>query len=183
MSDSALVPAPSPASLSNLDTMSAMLQGVASAPLQYVYSKPAPDPTDEDATLEYAAEISGFLAGDADYKASDALGLVINLVHVFLHPAIVRETDDDGNWTGGYKSTERIVLIDDQGATYECQSDGLFQSLLAIFQLPGIGTPNLWKKPLRVTIKQVSVRDKWRTFKLQVLGPSQETPSLKKKTR
>ena len=165
--------------------MSAVLSGdVTTTPLlQYVYTKPLPDEADEDATLEYAAEVSGFLAGNADYKVGDCIGTVINARHFFMHRATVRETDDEGNWTGEYKETERVVIVEEDGTSYECQSDGVVASLMAIFQLPGIGLPTKWKKPLRMAIRQVTVRDKWRTFKLQVLGPNQAAPKPKPKKK
>ena len=163
--------APIPASMDRME----QLADPSLAPLQYMFTKPLPDATNEDACLEYAAEISAYMGGSADHKVSEEIGTVIELRHVFAHKARVRNVDDHGDWDGTYNETDRLVLIDNDGESYECQSDGVIGSILAIFQLPGIGSPQTWKKPLRVVVKQVAVRDKWRTFKIQVLPPPKKT--------
>lgn len=177
-------PALVPTQGSGLEALAAALTGNYVAP-EYVYTIPAPQRSAfktegeyEDACLDYAAQVSSFLAGQADYKAGESVGEVIEARHFFAHPTTIHETDADGNETGEMIASQRIVIIDAEGKTYECQSQGILQSLLAIWQLPGIGTPDKWKRPLRMTIRQIEFKGRGgarRMFKLQVLAPNQSS--------
>ena len=116
--------------------------------------------------LEWASTMSNMTAG-ADYKCAEQLGTPIDLVAVFAHPVTFRKEDKE---TGEVEWVEgiRTVLLDRDGTTYDTTADGIVDSLRLIFGLPGIGSPESWQMPLPIKIKQVSVRNVWRTFKILV---------------
>ena len=139
------------------------------------FSKPAPVAPSKDASaaeheayqearLAYAADVL-HMQGKADHKAATATNERINLVHVLAHSATVRNEDTE---TGEvrYVPVDRVVLMDDEGRTYECVSGGLMQSLLILFQL--LGSPDTWRKPVPIKIVSVDVRNKWRTLKIEI---------------
>lgn len=49
----------------------------------------------------------------------------------------------------------RIVLIDEKGESYSTSSRGIFNGLSKLFAL--FGTPDHWKKPIKIKVRQVSV--------------------------
>lgn len=162
------------AALSVTDTVVDYIGALASPekyPRAVYYSRPKPTregfPTQEayeEARLDYTADAM-HMQGKGDYRASECVNERINLVAVLCHRAQVRNVDEEtGEVT--YNPVDRLVLQDDEGKTYEAVSGGLIQSLLLLFQL--MGQPHTWTKPIPVKITQVSVRDKWHTFKLEI---------------
>ncbi len=135
----------------------------------YFCSLPEPDATDRQAVLKYAAQMTHFMSA-GDYRISDVIGQEIALRHVFAHRVRVRNVDEESGEVT-YVPADRVVLVDDDGETYQGVSDGIVQSLLAIFAMPGIGHPATWTEPLPVVVKQTSVRNQWRTFRIVVADP------------
>lgn len=118
----------------------------------------------EDAKLDYAADAL-HMQGKGDFKASATVNEKINLVHILAHRASVRNEDETtGEIT--YQPIDRIVLLDDEGRTYEAASGGLFQSVRTLLEL--MGQPHTWTRPVPVVIKSVAVRGSWHTFKLEI---------------
>ncbi len=137
----------------------------------YYTSLPAPNPEDRHDVLRYAHNISRFM-GQANYRLSETIGQVILLTDVFAHRVRVRQ-EVDGHDV--YVPAERIVLVDSDSETYEGVSDGVFRSLYFIMSMPGIGQPP-WSEPLPVVVKQIAVRNTFRTFRIEVAAPEEEKP-------
>ena len=55
--------------------------------------------------------------------------------------------------TGEEINAPRIVLIDNEGKSYQCVSIGIFKCLAKIFNL--FGTPDKWGSHLSLKVKQV----------------------------
>ena len=107
--------------------------------ITYVFSMKKPDETNRAEVLTYARAITRMMS-KCNYRASEVFGQKINMVHVFGHPVKVRNVDEQtGEVT--YVDADRVVLLDDEGNTYEAVSAGLLQSLTILFRLPGIGFP------------------------------------------
>lgn len=132
--------------------------------LQYAYTKPAPDRADRAAYLAYAGDVTRLMS-KADSKVSDCIGEIINLRHVFAHPVRINMGKDDlGNPV--YLDAIRTVLLDEDGYTYECVSEGMVAGLGTIIQL--FGDPASWDGPIPVVVKQVNTTNGFRTFNLVV---------------
>ena len=142
--------------------------------LTFAYSKPRPDDTDEAACEAYAADVLRYM-GQADHRASEVIGEKIDMTGFFAHRASVRLPDVTDAYGGNaYRPVDRLVIIDADDATYECVSEGVIQSIIVLCQLPGIGHPSTWKKPRSVCFKQISVRNTFRTFKLELWQPERK---------
>ena len=152
-----------------------MLANPEQFPTRVYFSKPKPKhpgpkatPAEieahQEAMLEYTGDVL-HMQSKADFKAGSVVNEKINLVHVLAHRATVRNVNDE---TGEvkYVPVDRVVLMDDEGRTYEAVSMGLMQSILILFQL--LGQPSSWSKPIPITIKSVDVRNTWRTFKIEI---------------
>lgn len=115
--------------------------------------------------MEYAKMVMR-LTNKADFRASESFNEKILLTQVLAHKVTKREVDED---TGEvhYIPLDRIVLLDNEGRTFEAVSAGLMQSVRMIFQL--LGQPDTWTEPIPVTIRSIPVRGgEWHTFKLDI---------------
>lgn len=83
-----------------------------------------------------------------DAKLSDMINMVIEVKDVYVE--IVKLTDQN---TGEEINAPRIVLIDNEGKSYQCVSVGIFKCLAKIFNL--FGTPDKWDSHLSLKVKQV----------------------------
>lgn len=86
-----------------------------------------------------------------DHKLSDAINMEINLENVYIAPTQV--TDDQ---TGEVSILPLIVLIDASGESYVCSASGVLNALKRLFTI--FGPPNEWKEPLKIKVKQISVK-------------------------
>lgn len=103
--------------------------------------------TDEDKENAYN------LTSNPNQRVSDNVGKIINLKHVYVESITL--TNDQ---TGEVNTAPRIILIDDKGIGYVSVSKGIFNSVKKIFQL--FGTPDMWSKPIKVEVKQVTIKEK-----------------------
>lgn len=160
-----------------VDRMELLAHGI-SMKVQAVFTAPEPDPSDRRAVLAYASQVSQ-LFGKADLRAADTVNVPILMSHVFVHRARVRQED------GSYIPVDRLVVLAADGTTYEAVSAGLFDSILMLFSLPGIGHPSKWAKPLPIMFKSVPVRNTWRTLKIEVMDhdPDDETYAAESKAK
>lgn len=83
-----------------------------------------------------------------DGKLSDMINMEIAVKDVYVE--IVKLTDQN---TGEEINAPRIVLIDNEGKSYQCVSIGIFKCLAKIFNL--FGTPDKWGSHLSLKVKQV----------------------------
>ena len=83
-----------------------------------------------------------------DGKLSDMINMEIKVKDVYVE--IVKLTYQN---TGEEINAPRIVLIDNEGKSYQCVSIGIFKCLAKIFNL--FGTPDKWGSHLSLKVKQV----------------------------
>lgn len=83
-------------------------------------------------------------------KLKDMINLEISVRHVF-----AEECEYIDKETGESMPGVRIVLIDENGESYSTSSRGIFNGLSKLFAL--FGTPEHWKKAVKLKIRQVSV--------------------------
>lgn len=81
-------------------------------------------------------------------KLRDAVNMELKLKHVYAES--VDFVDEDGEITPGV----RMVLITEDGKSYQTASIGVYNCLKKMFGL--FGEPNVWKKPITIVPQQVS---------------------------
>lgn len=161
MSESAIANVPGGTVQDYDDRLSWLLPDNDGAPLSYVASFPKPAPDASLAEKIQHAEKVMPLMSKADYRVSESRDDKINMVHFLVHPVhmIDRET---GEVNGG----DRIVILDNEGASYECVSTGVFDSLRLLMAL--LGHPSTWTEPVPVTFREIETGNKRRMYKLEV---------------
>lgn len=139
------------------------------APLQVAYTEPSPDREEEpERYRKWVAKVMHYIS-DADFKITDVINEVIELRHVLAYPGVVRDEESAKNGGPLYRRIDRLVLIDAHGQSYDCSSEVMLNSVVALFQL--LGHPSTWEKPVPVIIRQPQVRDTWRALRLEVYDP------------
>lgn len=103
--------------------------------------------TDEQKALLFNA------TNNPEYRLGDCINQIISVKDVFVEAVqcVNRET-------GEANICPRIVLIDVDGKGYACVSIGIFSAIKKIFGI--FGEPANWKKPIAMTVKQVSKGDR-----------------------
>lgn len=84
------------------------------------------------------------------HKIDDYINKEIALKDVFVE--IIELANEN---TGELEQAPRIVLIDDEGESYQCVSNGIFGSLKKLMAIFGEPT---WEDPIHVIVKQVKVK-------------------------
>lgn len=84
------------------------------------------------------------------HKIDDYINKEIALKDVFVE--IIELANEN---TGELEQAPRIVLIDDEGESYQCVSNGIFGSLKKLMAIFGEPT---WEDPIQVVVKQVKVK-------------------------
>ncbi len=115
--------------------------------------------------LDYTANILR-MTSKADEQASSQANMRINLVHVLAHKVMLRDTDQETGEIRGTIPADRLVLLDDEGRTYQAVSQGLMASLRLLFTL--MGTPDTWAQPVPVMLQDVALKNGRHTFKLVI---------------
>ena len=93
-------------------------------------------------------------------RLGDCINMTISVRHVFCE--IVDCTNRE---TGVTTKCPRIVLIGDDGESYQAVSIGIFSALKKIFSIKG--EPTTWKKPVHLKVLQQSRGDrKMLTFEM-----------------
>lgn len=87
-----------------------------------------------------------------DERLRDHINEVIAVKDVFVE--MVECANEE---TGETTLAPRIVLIADDGKTYQCVSTGIFAALKRLFAIFGAPT---WETPIRLKVKQVSNKQK-----------------------
>lgn len=83
------------------------------------------------------------------YRVGDFINKTITLKNVYVETVnLVNET------TGEVQTAPRTVLIDDKNQGYACVSMVVFSALKKLFMVAG--TPDTWKKPIKVEIQQIT---------------------------
>lgn len=113
-----------------------------SAPATSAYCSLRPANDDEDKMLYNAVM-------NADYKLREVVNQTIAVRHIYCE--IIDVTNKE---TGEVTKAPRIVIIDDEGKSYQCVSIGVFNSIKKLFQIKGM--PDRWEKPVYMTVKQVA---------------------------
>lgn len=119
--------------------------------VQYCSFKPE---TEEDEIILFNAMTN------PSKRLSDCINMTISIQHVFCE--IVDCTNRE---TGEVSKCPRIVLISDNGESYQAVSMGVFSALKKIFSIKG--EPSTWKKPVHLKVLQRTVGErKMLTFEM-----------------
>lgn len=142
--------------------------------LQYVCSIPKPS---ADASFDerriYAAEVSQFMSkADAHVKDATNDGGIINCVNFFGHMVDIDQRDERGQVLYNQSGepirihTERVVIADADGKTWEAVSQGVLKTLGVIVSL--MGSPETWEGPVPLQVRRVSTNKGFETVTLSV---------------
>lgn len=88
-------------------------------------------------------------ATNPDYKVKSCINKKIRVKDLYAESIEVVNEE-----TGEIVNVPRIVLIDDEGASYECVSVGMFSAIRKLVAVYGEPT---WDPPLEVTVKEKPV--------------------------
>lgn len=95
-----------------------------------------------------------------DKSLAEMINLEIAIKDVYVET--VTMTDDKG----GVQLMPRIVLIDENGVSYQCVSKGIYGTLKKLVQMYGEPT---WKTPIHVRVLQKQTRNGYSVLSLMVL--------------
>ena len=82
-------------------------------------------------------------------RVKDCVGETITLKHVYVEAVHLTNRE-----TGETTAAPRVVLIDDKLNSWQCVSLGIYSAIKKIFGI--YGTPDNWKKPIKVKIKLIN---------------------------
>lgn len=94
-------------------------------------------------------------------KLSEAINMVVKVRHIYVETCEYKDRS-----TGEAIPGVRIVLIDDEGKSYNTSSIGVYNCLSKIFQI--FGTPDVWSEPLSVRVKQIAPEPDKKVLLLEV---------------
>lgn len=106
--------------------------------------------TDMDLSNVTAAKDFYNAVSQPDVSLKECVNIPIAMVHVSIEVCEVH-SDQDGDVIA-----PRIVIMDEDGKSYQAVSVGVYQSLKRIFAL--FGTPDTWSKPLTVVPMLTSIK-------------------------
>lgn len=95
-----------------------------------------------------------------DKRLSDMINRTINIKDLFVENVTIVDQN-----SGELITAPRMVFIDDKGISYQCVSKGVFGATKKLIQLFGEPT---WKTPLKVSIKQKTVRSGFTILSLEL---------------
>lgn len=81
-------------------------------------------------------------------RLADCINMTINTKDLYIE--VVQCTNEE---TGEVTSCPRIVIIDDNGVSYQAVSLGIYSALKKVVQIFGVPT---WTKPIALEVKQVT---------------------------
>lgn len=105
----------------------------------------------DDGTMQSKARIFNSI-NSPDKRISDCIGEVISLANIVAHP--IQLVDEN---SGELVETMRMVLVDDQGTSYEAVSTGIVNAVARILQI--FGQPDTWTAPIKVKPVQKGTRN------------------------
>lgn len=102
--------------------------------------------TDEDRARLFNA------MNNPDERISNMINMTINAKDLYIE--VVQCTNTE---TGVVTPCPRIVIIDDQGKSYQAVSIGIYSALKKVIQVFGAPT---WEKPIPLQVKQITKGDR-----------------------
>lgn len=96
-----------------------------------------------------------------DKRLADCINMEINAKDLYIE--VVNCTNEE---TGEVNACPRIVIIDDQGVSYQAVSIGIYSALKKAIQVFGAPT---WDEPVRLAVKQITKGNK-KMLTLNVVG-------------
>lgn len=105
----------------------------------------------DDGTMQSKARIFNSI-NSPDKRISDCIGETISLANIVAHP--IQLVDEN---SGELIETMRMVLVDDQGTSYEAVSTGIVNAVSRILQI--FGQPDTWTAPIKVKPVQKGTRN------------------------
>lgn len=101
-----------------------------------------------------------------DKKLSECINEVLAIKDVYLEKTLISVKDDAGNATGEVNEAIRVVLIDENGVSYQSLASGVIQAVSRLVMLFGKPT---WEDPIKIKVLQKSVGQKNRTFTFELV--------------
>lgn len=95
------------------------------------------------------------------HKLAESINLVINVKHIYAETCNYKDKE-----TGELTPGVRIVLIDEEGKSYNTSSIGIYNCLSKIFQI--FGTPDQWESSLPLRVKQIAPEPNKKVLLLEV---------------
>ena len=83
-------------------------------------------------------------------RLKDMINMEIDLRHVYAETCNFVSRED-----GTVQEGVRMVLITDDGSSYQCASKGVFNSITKLFKI--VGEPNTWDGAVKIRVKQISM--------------------------
>lgn len=105
----------------------------------------------DDGTMQSKARIFNSI-NSPDKRVSDCIGETISLRNIVAHP--IQLVDEN---SGELVETMRMVLIDEDGTSYEAVSTGIVNAVSRILQI--FGQPDTWTAPIKVKPVQKGTRN------------------------
>lgn len=99
-------------------------------------------------------------------KLSDCINQVIALKDIYMEKTLINRKDDAGIPTGEVDEGVRVVLIDEDGVSYQSMATGVIQAVSRLVMLFGKPT---WDDPIKVKVLQKSVGQKNRTITFELV--------------
>ena len=86
-----------------------------------------------------------------DKRVADQINMTIEVKDIYAETVEIANQD-----TGELENVPRCILIDAKGVSYVAVSKGIFGDLKRLISI--FGPPAEWEKPLKLTVKQVTVK-------------------------
>lgn len=95
-----------------------------------------------------------------DFKIADCINQQIVVKNIYVENVEIRK---DGEEKDGFIAEEieivpRVVLIDENNKSYQSVSKGVFSAVAKLIKF--FGEPQTWEKPITVTVKQISSKER-----------------------
>ena len=98
----------------------------------------------------------------ADALLNDVVGTEINLTNVYIH-----KYEKLNEETGEVEPKVRIILFDENGASYATGSFGIFNIIGRILEV--FGTPDTWSEPLKVRVVKKDIQNNRKMLSLELI--------------
>ena len=88
-----------------------------------------------------------------DKQLGDCIGDVINVKDVYIEVVNVKNSHKVEETDPDYVEAPRCILIDTEGVSYSCTSNGIYNALVRMFNILGMPT---WEDGVPIKVKQIN---------------------------
>lgn len=106
--------------------------------------------TEEEARVLFNASTN------PDFKIADCINQQISIKNIYVEDIEMRKEGENGEEI--IENVPRVVLIDENNRSYQSVSKGVFSAIAKLIKF--FGEPSTWEKPLVVTVKQISSKER-----------------------